>query len=480
MDGFSIEVIERLPLAESVTLLFRSIANEKLLAEIWEDHRGRCYEKVISFPLMVHLISDELLTSKSGRQSFRKNKELGILNASLVAAYEKLARIPIAVNQQFLERATGVLRDAFPEWSTWKRPVSLQNFRILYYDGKAVKRVAHRLKETRGVKGGLLGGRALVVQDWETGMAIAMHGDPDGQANEIKHLGQLVTHVRQILSEPRLQVGDRAFCDLVQPRSFQESPGDHFLVRYHPKVTFHQDETVVERCGVTSTGAMFKESWGWLGSEKDACRLYVRRIELLRPNDESVVLITSLLDAAAYPAQDLLFIYRHRWGIEQIFQQITQVFGLSQLIGTTPKATLFQFAFCLLLFNMIQVIRGYVAQDRNCDPSEISTELLFHDVEEELIAWNKLLTPEQTQEYFDSAPTIAQLKRRLTALLKKRWSETWRSTPTQLVHNSVRTKRQKTHSSVHRLLFGTTAKKKRKNLAQRIKTNPSKPQPKRP
>ena len=41
MDGFSIEVIERLPLAESVTLLFRSIANEKLIAEIWEDHRGR-------------------------------------------------------------------------------------------------------------------------------------------------------------------------------------------------------------------------------------------------------------------------------------------------------------------------------------------------------------------------------------------------------------------------------------------------------
>jgi hypothetical protein len=34
-----------------------------------------------------------------------------------------------------------------------------------------------------------------------------------------------------------------------------------------------------------------------------------------------------------------------RWGIEQVFQKVTEVFHLQGLIGGTPKATIFQFAF---------------------------------------------------------------------------------------------------------------------------------------
>jgi hypothetical protein len=36
----------------------------------------------------------------------------------------------------------------------------------------------------------------------------------------------------------------------------------------------------------------------------------------LRPGDEDVILMTDLVDAAAYPAEDLLEVYLSRWGIE--------------------------------------------------------------------------------------------------------------------------------------------------------------------
>lgn len=471
MDGFRKEIIGRLPLAESVTLLFLTVADEELLSRIWEEHRGRCFERELSFGTMVHLISDALLSHKSGRRSFQKNKERGILGTSLQAVYDKLGRLPIAVSQAFLEQSTSVLRDAFPDWSSLEVPKSLQEFRLCIYDGKAVKRVAHRLKLTRPTRGGLLGGRALVVQDWQTGMAIAMHGDPDGEANDVKHVGQLAPKIQSLFQVPILHIGDSGFCDLVQPHHFRLSPDDHFLVRHHPKVSFHKDAQAAERTSTTEAGETVTESWGWLGSDRDARRMYVRRIELFRWDDESVVLITSLLDANQYHVADMLFAYRQRWGIEEMFQQVTEVFGLSHLIGTSPQATLFQFAFCLLLYNMIQVIRGYVAQARQCEPAIISPELLFRDVEEELIAWNKLLTPEETQEYFEAVPTAAQLKRRLTSLLSCAWSETWIASPNRTVRNSNPGKKTKTHTSVYRLLHGVPAKDKSKHAAVYVPKN---------
>jgi IS4 transposase len=84
----------------------------------------------------------------------------------------------------------------------------------------------------------------------------------------------------------------------------------------------------------------------------------VRRLTLYRPGEETVVLITDLLDAEQYPATDLLTLYLARWGIERVFQQITEVFDWRRLIGTTPQGTLFQLAFCLLLYNQIQVVRA--------------------------------------------------------------------------------------------------------------------------
>ena len=67
---------------------------------------------------------------------------------------------------------------------------------------------------------------------------------------------------------------------------------------------------------------------------------------------------TDLRDAARSPAVDLLTLYLARWGIERVFQQITEVFALRRLSGSTPQATVFQAAFGLLLYKMVQGLRG--------------------------------------------------------------------------------------------------------------------------
>ncbi|MFM8476392.1 MAG: hypothetical protein ACKOEO_11425 [Planctomycetaceae bacterium] len=69
-------------------------------------------------------------------------------------------------------------------------------------------------------------------------------------------------------------------------------------------------------------------------------------ITLFRPGADDMVCVTDLLDSASFPATDLLDHCVSRWGIEGIFQQVTETSGLESLIGSTPAATVFQFACC--------------------------------------------------------------------------------------------------------------------------------------
>jgi len=454
MDRPSREVLRRMPLAEGVLLLWRWATSEERLEGLWNRTRGRCYEKIISFSLMVHLIADALLHYEgSGRRSFQKNIESGELEATLAAAYGKLGRLPIPLSQEFLRECTAALRGAFPVWAEWELPRSIRGLRVIILDGKAIKRVAKRLKRLRGIPGGLLGGRALVAIDWSTGLAVAMHADADGDANDVRFVPTLVPVVRQEVSGPRLWLADRAFCDLSQPAHFTAERGDHFLVRYHPKVKFYADSTRPERRGKTEKGLDYVEQWGWLGGERDKRRRYVRRIQLVRPGNEDVILVTDLLDADVYPAEDLLWLYSERWGIEQVFQKVTEVFGLQRLIGGTPQACIFQFAFCLLLYNMIQVVRGYIAEGQDREPEEISLENLFDDVERQLTAWNVMFEPQATVNYFQCLPDDpAALQARLRALLGSAWSETWVKSPHQEHHGKTPRKRTRSHNSVYRIL----------------------------
>jgi len=453
MDRPTKEILARMPLAEATLLLWGWVTCEDRLQSLWGRFRGPCYEKVITFPLMVHLVADALLQhGGSGRRSFEKSIESGELEATLQAAYGKLRRLPIPLSQAFLGECSAALREAFPAWAEWELPKSLRAFHVVILDGKAIKRVAKRLKLLRGIPGGLLGGRALVAMEWSTGMVVAMHAHPDGDANDVRFVPDLVPVVRRHVHGPRLWLGDRAFCDLDQPTRFTAEAGDHFLVRYHPKVKFHRDPQAPQRHGKTADGQTFIEQWGWLGRKCDKRRRYVRMIRLFCAGKEDVVLVTDLLDADAYPAEDLLWLYAERWGIEQVFQKVTEVFGLQGLIGGTPRACIFQLAFCMLLYNMIQVVRGYVAEAQNREPEEISTEKLFDDVAQQLIAWNVFFEPAVTIDYFQQMPDAQRLQSRLQTLLQSAWSDTWLKSPPQARHGKTRRKRARTHNSVYRIL----------------------------
>lgn len=450
--NFSRTVLDRLPLAEAVLSLWLWITAKSHLDALFQQYRGRCYEDKISFALIVQLIADALLQhGGSGRQSFARSRADGELPASIQAAYQKLSRLPLPLGEAFLADSTQRLRDVAPPVAWETIPVSLRAMVPMALDGKVVKGVPKRLKPLWQARGGVLGGKALVALDLAQGLAVALATDPDGETNDAKLVPSLVPKVQKLYEDQvLLWVGDRQFCDLNQTEQFT-ADGHHFVVRYHSKVGFHRDDSRPVRSGTDTQGRSWQEEWGWLGTAGHKKRRYVRRITLARDGQESIILVTDLLDAEVYPASDLLGLHLMRWGIERVFQKITEVFHLEHLIGTTPEGTLFQLAFCLLIYNVIQVVRGYVAVAAQRAAETISVELLFDDVQRDLVALHEVLDVPEITALFAPVPTAASVRQQLTQLLAKVWTDRWIKAPSQK-RPPPPTKTKGQHTSVYRLL----------------------------
>jgi hypothetical protein len=192
-----------------------------------------------------------------------------------------------------------------------------------------------------------------------------------------------------------------------------------------------------------------------LGVETNARRRFVRRLTLIRPGEEPILLVTELQDARRYPAGELLTVYLARWGRARIFQHITAVCALRHLIGSTPQATVFQAAFCLLLYNMVQGMRGdmAVAQPQPCLAEEGSAEQLFYDGQRELTAVRVLVPPPMVVAAYAEELSREALCQRLHSLLSSLWTPRWRkAVKAKPRPKVVKAKQSGAHTSMHRLL----------------------------
>jgi hypothetical protein len=181
-------------------------------------------------------------------------------------------------------------------------PPAVQEFAVRVVDGKASKKGAKRLKPLQGRKGGVLGGKALVALEVASGLAVAMATEPDGETHEAKLVPALVPPVRRRVAGPRWWVADRQFGDLRQTAAFATAQA-HCVGRYHPKVHFPPDATRPAPQGHEAQGRAWVEDGGGLGQERAKQRRFVRRLTWYRPGEETVILITELLDAEQYIRQ---------------------------------------------------------------------------------------------------------------------------------------------------------------------------------
>ena len=453
MDAFQRELLKRSPLASCVLEISDYLFDQALLDSIWERYRGRCYDDVLRFEDLLHLMRDALIRHKgSGHALFLEleRKEQEPVDESNF--YRKLSHLPVELSRGLLRQCTCRLTDLLPSGTSCvELPACFGGFRLVAGDGKKIKNATKRLKPTRGYCGKLIGAKALVAMDLRSGMALAMSDSLDGLANDVPLVPDLMEQLRQVVAEPLLSIWDRQFDDMRTLGHLCQRPGDAYVVRMTAKYRFEPESTVETH---DRQGRLVRDEIGRLikGQGRNQVVMRVRRVTLLRPGEDDVVVLTNLLERGRYSAFDLLELYRHRWGIEQMFQQVTETFSLEHLIGSGPQAVLFQFAYCLLLYNLIQLVKTYVAQDGSVLASAVSTFYLFNDVRRELEAWAY-----HGGTWTRQMRTAEQMRRRLEQLLSGSWDPI---AYTKASDKHPRPKRPPPlplhggHSSVQRLLEG--------------------------
>jgi hypothetical protein len=249
---------------------------------------------------------------------------------------------------------------------------------------------------------------------------------------------------------------DRLYCNLSFPQQVLKA-GGHFLIRYCSSTTFVPDATRPAQESRDARGYRIVQEWGWLGKVEGADRQYVRRITKHWPDGKGLGVVTDLLDEAKYPAEAMLSTYQSRWGIETVFHQITDVFSLRHLIGTLPKAVLFQLSFCLLLYNALQVVRGHLASSQGCEAKTISNEKLFYDVKRQLVAVSELVEVDALLSLLGEVPASTELRECLRERLRSAWSDRWwkASGSGRGGHQKVKTRVLGNHTSTYRVLQQT-------------------------
>jgi hypothetical protein len=458
-DVFSAAVLEKLPLADSVWRLLHFAIDDPWLEALWTRHRGRCYERDLKFSTLARLIADALLEhGGSGHQAFERARDAAILPVSITSAYEKLGNLPVPVSETLLAEGTQRMNAVLPVIPALDPlPDCWADFEVFGADGKAIKHVKRLLKPLRGLQAGILGARASVGLNLRTGLAVAMVSHLDGEAGEAALTEGLLPNLARAAGQRLwLVVLDRLYGNLNFPQQVLKA-GGHFLIRYWSNTTFVPDPTRPAQESRDSQGHRIVQEWGWLGKVDKADRQYVRRITKHWSDGKELGVVTDLLDEVKYPAEAMLRTYQSRWGIETVFHQITDVFSLRHLIGTMPKAVLFQLSFCLLLYNALQVVRAHLASHQECEAKTISNEKLFYDVKRQLVAVSELVAVEPLLSLLGEVPTAAELRGFLRERLRGEWSDRWWKAPSsgRGGHQKVKTRVPGNHTSTYRVLQQT-------------------------
>ena len=453
--AFERELMRRSPLAACVLEVSDYLFDGQLLSSVWESNRGRCYEDVLGFADFLRLTRDALLRhGGSAHALFVELERDGDDPVDESNFYRKLSRTPAAVSRALLREGAARLAGLMPGGpGAAGVPACFDGFEVVAADGKKVKDAAKRLGPARGLAGKLIGAAALVALDVRRGLAVAMSQSLDGMANEVPMVPDLMAQLRGSVypGRPLLTVWDRQFDDPRTLRRLGEREGDAFVVRLKQRHMRFEPESAVRP--PDAQGRPVLDEVGVLGRGKDAVR--VRRVTLSRSaeGEADVVLLSNLLDRDGFPAAGLLALYRLRWGIEQVFQQVTETFALGHLIGCSPRAALLQLAYCLLLYDLVQLVKAYVAEDGKVLASAVSTYYLFHDIRRELVAWAYHTDGSRPRTRRDAA----RMRARLRELLRGSWD------PVAYAKASDKKPRKKKpppnrlhggHSSVQRVLEG--------------------------
>lgn len=346
--------VERRPVCVLARGILERIFEPTRLDELFARTAEQGYTKKLHFSTLVSLMSDVVLgvqpTVHAAFQALEKRAD----SVSLTAIYNKLDRVELPVSAALVRDAAqqsaatiDALRAKLQPW--------LPGFRCRILDGNHLSASEHRIEQLRTTWAAPLPGKVLVVLDQERMLAEEVFLTPDGHASERTLLDATLACVRA----RDLWIADRNFCTLKFLLGIARR-GGYFLIRQHGslKGTLLRQR---RRIGRGSTGIVFEQAIRLIDPETGKAhtfrRLSVTLDQPTRDGDNELHVLTNVPTRKA-DAVKLADLYRKRWTIETVFQEITATLqGEIKTLGY-PKAALFAFCLALVAFNAVSLLKA--------------------------------------------------------------------------------------------------------------------------
>ena len=344
--------MEKSPVPVMVQMLLERVLHTDKLNALFERATVGQYTRTLLFSSVFEMMN--LVVFKTFPSVNAAYKEQGEqLGVSITSVYNKLNGLGAGTSAA-LVRETASEKAEIIEALGGKRSSWLPGYQIKVLDGNCIEASEHRLEVLRETKAGALPGKSLVVYDPSLEMAIDVFPCEDGHAQERSLLEQLLPTV----NERDVWIMDRNFCVRHFLLRIADRDG-YFICREHQGLAC-KALSAPHHVGQTETGKLC-EQWIQIvddeGKTRKCRRITVHLKTPTRDGETEIFILTNLPKSAAN-AKLIAEMYRKRWRIETMFQELED--HLHSEVNTLgyPKAALFGFCVALVAYNVLAVVKA--------------------------------------------------------------------------------------------------------------------------
>jgi hypothetical protein len=322
------------------------------LDALFERTADQQYTRELLFSSLVDLMSLVVCGIQPHVQAAFKD-QAEHLPVTLKSVYEKLQRVEPTVAAELVRFAAdrcGALIDELGGG----RQAWLPGYRIKVVDGNHLGASQHRIRETRSHAAAPLPGMSLVVLDPVWGLPLDVLPCENGHAQERSLFGELLEGV----DANDLWIADRNFCTTDLLWGITDRQGG-FVIRHHANLRLDMQEQGTAEAETESGWVSERSAWV-VRDGQQVLRVRCLRVRLkakTRDGEREIVLLTNLPVTVAN-AEIVAGLYRRRWSVETMFQELTCPLGCEVNTLGYPRAALFGFCVALVAYAVLAVVKA--------------------------------------------------------------------------------------------------------------------------
>jgi IS4 transposase len=382
------EAVKRFVDGSALPVMVRATMENALSADavdaLFERTAEQQYTRDLLFSDLVYLMSSVVCgTRQSMHDAYQDMRDQ--LHVSAASVYNKLNGLEPKVSAALVQHTSEQLQPVITSMEGLL-PELLPGYRLKILDGNHLAATERRLKVLRRSKAGPLPGHCLVVLDPALMQAIDVIPCEDGHAQE----RSLTEEILSLVHKRDVWLDDRNFCTTRILFGIDDRKA-FFITRQHGTSVRWEALGRRRERGRIATGTVFEEKVRLTDPVDPKRTLVVRRVTVVldsptRDGEREIHILTNLPVGDA-PSKKVAELYRERWTLETVFQELEAALCSEISALGYPRAALFAFCIALVAYNVISVVKAALR-------AQYGAERIEKDVSNYYLAWELRATYE--------------------------------------------------------------------------------------